>query len=108
VSEHAKVRIQDSVLVDMGAMHKYSAPCVPVDHAREAHRLGLELQAAAVELDHRHARDHQQAKKIDRMRHIAWWLVLVAAILVTLAAAPLEGWWQAINDMVTNDAVARQ
>lgn len=105
MTDHAKVRIQ-AVLVDQGAMHKHAAPGVPADHAREAHRLGLDLQAAAVELDHRHAQDHQQAKKIDRMRHIAWWLLLVAAILVTLAAAPLEEWWQTISDAAVNDAGA--
>jgi hypothetical protein len=103
---NVKVRIQDSVLADMGAMHKYAAPVVPTDHAREAHRLGLDLQAAAVQLDHRHAQDHQQARKLDRMRRIAWWLVLVAAILVTLAAGLVGEWWVALNEAAVNDAVA--
>ena len=101
---HAKARIQDSVLADMGAMHRHAAPGVSADHALEAHRLGLKLQAAAVELDHRHAQDYEQAKKIDHMRHLAWWLVLLAAILVTSAAAPLEDWWQAVNDAAVDDA----
>ncbi len=87
-------------------MHKYAAPGVPADHAREALRLGLDLQTAAVELDHRHAQDYQQAKKIDRLRHIAWWLVLVAAVLVIIAAAPLEEWWQTISDAAVDDAGA--
>ena len=105
MGDHVKVQIQDSVLADMGGMHRY-VPGVPADHALQAHRLVLDLQAAAVELNHRHAQDYQQARKIDRMRHIAWWLVLVAAILVTVAAAPLGEWWQAINDAAVNDALA--
>ena len=84
---------------------KYSAPLLPDGQAFEAHRIGLDLQAGAVELAHRHAQDLQQTRKIDRMRHVAWWLVLVAAILVTLAAALPGEWWQAINDAAVNDAV---
>jgi hypothetical protein len=64
------------------------------------------LQKAAVDLDHKHAQDYRHAQKIDRMRRIAWWLVLVATILVTLAAAPLEVWWQTISDAAVNDTGA--
>ena len=102
-----RVRLQDSVLADScGARLKYPLPCLPAGHAREALRSGLELQVAAADLDHAHAEDHHKAQQIEHLRHIAWWLVLLAAILVTMVAAPLADWWQTINDAAAGDGAA--
>ena len=99
MSRHARAPIEASVLANAGAMHKYSAPIVPADHAREAHRLGLDLQLVAEELHHAHTHDYQLSRRITRMQHAVWCLVVIAALLVVIAWAPLGDWWQAIKDM---------
>jgi hypothetical protein len=101
------VRLQDSVPADSGgAKFTYVAPCLPAGHGREALRSGLELQIAAADLDHTHAEDHHKAQQVERLRHIAWWLVLLAAMLVTMVAAPLADLWQAINDAAAGGGAA--
>jgi hypothetical protein len=60
----------------------------------------------AVDLNSRHSQEFRQTRQITRMRHIACWLVLLAAILVTIAIAPLDSWWQSIQDLAVQDATA--
>ena len=91
---------------DTSTTHKYAAPGVPKDHAREALQIGLNLQTVAVDLDSRHSQEFRHTRQINRMRHIAWFLVVLAAILVTIAVAPLDSWWHSIQDMAVEDAPA--
>jgi hypothetical protein len=83
-----------SAFTDSGAVHHYAAPHLSADHARDAYRMGMNLQVVAADLDPRHSQDYHRAQQINRLRHIAWTLVVVAALLVTLTAAPLADWWQ--------------
>jgi hypothetical protein len=99
MSRHARAPIEVSVLANAGAMHKYSAPVVPADHARAAHRLGLELQRVAEELHHAHTHDYRLGRQIIRMQHAVWCLAFLAAVLVVIAWAPLGDWWEAIRDL---------
>ena len=93
---------------DTSTTHRYAAPGVPKDHAREALQIGLNLQTVAVDLNSRHSQEFRQTRKINRMRHIAWYLVVLAAVLVTIAIAPLDSWWQSIQDLAVEDAPAGQ
>ncbi len=105
MSRHARAPIEVSVLANAGAMHKYSAPVVPADHARAAHRLGLDLQLVAQQLHRAHSRDYRLGRQIIHMQHAVWCLAVVAALLVVIDWAPLGDWWQAIKDLayVEND-----
>jgi hypothetical protein len=92
-----KVRDDQPLTVNAGAMHKYAAPILRTEQFREAHSMGLELQVAAADLSKRHARDYRRSRRIRRMRRTAWMLVALAAVLLTIALAPLEAWWQEIE-----------
>ena len=87
-----------SMFTDSGAVHHYAAPHLSADHARDAYRMGMNLQVVAAGLDLQHSQDYRRAQRINRLRHIAWALVVVAALLVTLTAAPLADWWQMTTD----------
>ena len=98
MSRHARAPIEAFVLANEGAM-KYSAPLLPDGHAREAHRLGLDLQLAAAVLDRAHSHDYRLGRQIIRMQHIIWCLVLLAAFLFMITWVPLGDWWQAMKDL---------
>ena len=106
MSRHARAPIEVSVLANAGAMHKYSAPVVPADHARAAHRSGLDLQRVAQELHRAHSRDYRLGRQIIRMQHAVWCLAFLAALSVMIAWAPLGDWWQTIRDLAYVEADA--
>ena len=98
MARHSNAGEDRPELVDAGAMHKYAAPRVPIDHALQAHGTGLELQAVAVDLSQVHAREWRRTQRVNRMRRTAWLLVAVAALLLAAVLLPVGTWWQEFQD----------
>ena len=75
-----------SVFTDSGAMHKFAAPHISVEHARDAHQMGLSLQASAAELGLQQSEEYRRGRQVNQRRRLAWSLLAVAALLFALAA----------------------
>ncbi len=106
MNTYPRARLPAQTTIDRAALHKHAVPGVPGSHAREALQIGLSLQAVAVDLNSRHCQEYRQDRQINRLRHIVWWLCLLAAILVTVALAPVGDWWQAVTDASAGKAPA--
>lgn len=94
---HQDRRGRPVVISDAGAMHKYAAPRLEAERARDALSRALEMQGDAARLDTDHQRQHRRRIRRRQLRRVVLVTLLLAVLAIGLLMAPLDSWWDSLR-----------